>query len=607
MAGRTSRLGRCLSVFTALFITLGASLPTLLVEVPLTLAQDGVTRRVHAPYFNGDDFQWGRSGIFWFGRVGPPGSPGPNYADVRVGYTDEELRVYVNVEDYYIWYDEVASSTSDLTQYDGVAIYLDTAHDGTPSPQSDDYLLLKGLCHWGCDDNYRRAARGTGGGWDFSWNGAWDASTAASWACNPGPNDNACDIDYGWYAVFDIPWSDLGLSGPPSAGSIWGLGATLYDRDDQPPAGAVAPQHWPETLNAETPSTWGELVFGLASYTPQPAAPGGTTTIRRGLEGSVEDAWVGGGGTCSGGHQGDPDQDNHGGDTSLFVANQASISDFPCFSKSYLRFDLAPIPAGKTIISATLSLHHWGNANPSNARPSLVWLFTVDGDWEEYGLTWNNAPLAQKNLTRTWVGVCTLEDPCGFPGVRYDWDATQAVAEAYSMGEPLSVALYSVDWHLDTSKYFNSSEVGDWIAEGRPMLTIVWGEPLSTVRNEVSPIALASGEVATYTLSLLGNGRGLTLTADFPPQVSAPGSIQTVPTDPAATYDPDTRRLTWAGSPGSGQPVTITFPVTVQAAGPRAVAITAVLSDTSGFASSDTATLIVDPRRVWLPLTLRGR
>jgi hypothetical protein len=456
-----------------LLVALGFGIPGNLRDNGSVIAQTEMVRRVHAPSFT----YWSEAGIFWFGRVDPPGSPGQNYADVRVGYTAEELRVYVNIEDYYIWYKEGASPASDLTQYDAVTIYLDTAHDRAATPQADDYRFIRGL---GDGSSYRREARGTGVGWDADWEGMWSAdNTGASWACDPGPNSNECDIDYGWWSVIDIPWSTVGLPSPPSKGTVWGLGVMLYDRDDEPPAGYVAPQYWPEAFNADAPSTWGELAFGLAEYTPPSVPPEGTIVIRRGLDGSVEDAWVGGGGTCCGGHEGDPEHDNYGGHTSLFVGNQYLIADFPCFSKSFLRFSLDDIPLGKAVVSATLTLHHWGNSGGGEwdpAKSSLIWLFTVGGGWEEYSLTWNNAPLARENLTTTWVDVCTPADPCGSPGVAYDWDATQAVAEAYNAGEPLNIALYTADWNFHSSKYFSSSEAGDWNAEARPTLTVIWGD-----------------------------------------------------------------------------------------------------------------------------------
>ena len=47
----------------------------------------------------------------------------------------------------------------------------------------------------------------------------------------------------------------------------------------------------------------------------------------------------------------------------------------------------------------------------------------------------------------------TLELFPGWPGIPYDWDATQAVAEAYEQGIPVNLAIYSSDVGRDTSKY----------------------------------------------------------------------------------------------------------------------------------------------------------
>jgi hypothetical protein len=318
----------------------------------------------------------------------------------------------------------------------------------------------------------------------------------------------------------------------------------------------------------------------------------------------VKDTWVGGGGGCSGGHEGDPEHDNYGTDTSLYVENQSLIADFPCFSKSFLRFHLNDVPPDKVILSAKLTLHHWGNARGDLAQPSLIWLFSVDGDWEEYTLTWNNAPLARENLTRTWVDVLTgLPD---FPGVPYEWDATQAVAEAYAAGEPVNVALYTADTEFHSAKYLTSSDAGDWNAEARPTLTIEWGEPLATVTKHVSPAVPQAGQVVTYTLSLLGDGDSLVLTDDLPAAAGAPGAIQ-VTGGGTADYDPGTHRLSWSGSPGVGVPVQVAFPVTVEVSGPLAVRNTAVLTNSQGTVSSDTALVIVDAWQVWMPLVQRNR
>jgi hypothetical protein len=193
-------------------------------------------------------------------------------------------------------------------------------------------------------------------------------------------------------------------------------------------------------------------------------AADGTVTIRRGLGASVvEDAWVGGGGTCGGGHEGNPDSDNHGSDTSLYVENQELIADFPCFSRSYLRFGLDDIPAGKIIISATLTLHHWGGAS-SSAQPSYIQVFRADDGWEEDTVAWNTGPLAQENLPGTWVQTA-ISAPT-WPYDAYTWDVSKAVGAAYVAGEPVTLALYSADTDFHSSKYLTSSEAGDWNAAG---------------------------------------------------------------------------------------------------------------------------------------------
>ena len=48
--------------------------------------------------------------VFWFGRV----TPTENYADVRVGYTSQELVLNVATFDRRLWYDD-APSPGDLT------------------------------------------------------------------------------------------------------------------------------------------------------------------------------------------------------------------------------------------------------------------------------------------------------------------------------------------------------------------------------------------------------------------------------------------------------------------------------------------------------------
>ena len=360
-------------------------------------------------------------------------------------------------------------------------------------------------------------------------------------------------------------------------------------------------------MDPQQPATWGQLAFGMPAYGPPSALPVETVVVRQGLDGAlVPDADVGGGSVCGEGLDfwSEWGQANYAGETDLNIQNQADVADWPCFSKYYVTFPLDTIPPGKVIISATLTLHKFGHAGaPGQAKPSWIQVLTVAEDWNEATLTWNNAPLAVENVAVTMVDPVPMP---GWPGARFDWDVGQAVAEAYAAGEPLRLALNSADSAQHSGKYFVSSDTGDWNAEGRPTLTVVVGEALASVHKQVRPVAPMANQVVTYSLTLLGNGQALTLTDNLPAQVSAPGPIQ-VWGGPAASYDSETHHLAWSGSPDAGRPVTITFPVTVQAVGPLAVFNTVVLTDADGLVSADTVTMMVDARWVLLPLVFKNR
>lgn len=454
-------------------------------------------RYVHAPYFS-SVINWNTAAIFWFGRADVANRvaaiPGRNYSDVRVAYTPSELQVFVSVIDYYLWFEDTPNANSSPTSYDydGIALYLDASGDRASAPAPDDYVFL---AKWGASGEqnskpYQRQARGNGSSWNTAWNGSWSHIPGAQWSCNPGPNSNACGIDYGWAATFRIPWSTLGLSGAPH-GQTLGMGLQLFDRD-APGGGGLAPvQTWPETLNVTQPNTWGGLVLTPATISIPFARTEGTTTIRRGLPGSsVIDANVGADGACNGGHEGNPDspikpgsnpQITRGEDTSVWVASQSGITDFPCFARTYLRFGLGQIPAGKIIISARLYMTHWsqsGNLNDPNPdnrpKPAFVQLFAVDSGWTETGVTWNNGPLARRNFGGVTITPRNPNEPL-FPGVTYSWDATAAVAEAYLAQTPVDLALYTADTDMHSSRYLHASEAEDFVATARPTLVVTWG------------------------------------------------------------------------------------------------------------------------------------
>lgn len=585
-------------------------LPSPVIAAPPSqaVAQAARPRRVDIPYFSGTVIE-GQSAIFWFGQNETyQHIPGQNYVDVRMAYTSAGLYIRATVIDYYLWYKANAQTSDDLTKYDALAIYVDTGHDRASTPKNDDYYFLVGLHgDWGFETpEYRRQARGNGTGWNTGWNGGWSDYASWQWS-DVGPNDNSGNIDFGWVGGGIIPWSALGLAGPPAEGTVWGLGVLLYDQD-QSASSPVLRENWPETFQADQPSTWGELHFGLANYTPRPAVGRNNTFIRAATpeDNTVEDAWMGGGGWCNSGQNGHTEE-NHGNDQALFIGSEIQPTHFPCYNKSYLRFALNSLPPNKVIISATLTLHHWGGANPATGTWSHVWLSSVTDPWQEMTIHWNNAPLAQENFSLTHIPPKIT--PLVWPGDPYTWDATQAVAEAYAAGQPVNFALYDSATGQDSSKYLTASEVGlgdgtpNWDIAGRPRLDVVWGDPAATVTKKAQPTVAKQGDIITYTLSIVGIGQPLALTDTIPSALSNP--LTQNATLGTLTYNPASRQLTWNGAPAAGQVVTITYGVTAVEHGPVMVKNTAVLALSGNLASSSNVWVCVDCYQVELPLILK--
>jgi hypothetical protein len=446
-----------------------------IVYLPIVLNQKA-TLRVNAPYFNVSDIgasKFAETAIFWFGRV----TPAENYADVRIGYNNTELYVHVAIFDRRLWYDPTPSPV-DMTAWDAVTLYLNRTGDSGGAPSASAYRFDAQLNDW--EDprtSWQTAYQGNGSSW-VSASVPFNTESGIRWedANVGGINNN--QNNRGWFMSYHIPFAGLGLSSPPSTGSLWGLGVVVHDRD----VGSGAPnadKSWPTMLDPNRPSSWGQLHFGLPTYTPPAATPGGTVTVRHNLNGAVvPDGAVGGYTSCGDGldywtQWGDA---NYAGGTDFNIQNQSDIADWPCFSKYYVTFPLSGVPPGKVILSATLMLHQFGNAGSAGqAQSSLIQVFTIGADWNEATLTWNNAPLAVENVGRAWAAP--LATFPGWPGAPRAWDLTRAVAQAHADGKPLRLAMYEADFDYHSGKYFVSSDTGDWNAEGRPTLQIVWGNP----------------------------------------------------------------------------------------------------------------------------------
>lgn len=435
--------------------------------------QPGATRQVNAPYFDGA-LNYAELAVFWFGRI----TPTENYADVRVGYNHDQLVVNVAAFDRRLWYD-VSPSPGDLSAWDAVTMYL-SLDGGTGDALGPNAYRLIGQLTWWEDPRtqWQAAYRHDGAAWAAS---ALSFSTSSGWR---GDVPNNSGDDRGWNLSFGVPFASLGLASQPPEGTTWRMAIVLHDRDDA--AGTpISDKLWPDAMSTEQPATWGLLRFGVPTYTPPAATNVNTTTIRHGLNGAVvQDAAVGGSFICGAGTDywtqwGETTEAFYGPDLDRFnVQNQSDISDWPCFSKVYVTFPLSSVPAGKAIISATLTLHQIGNAGEGwtpGPQPSFIQVLAIDEPWEVATLTWNGAPLAGENITGAWVDPLAAFP--GWPGVARQWDLSRAVARARERGQSdLRLVLYSADEAYHSGRYFSSSEAGDWDLVGRPTLDVAWAD-----------------------------------------------------------------------------------------------------------------------------------
>lgn len=430
--------------------------------------------QVNAPFFSVTDVtrdRFDEMAIFWFGQV----SRTSNYTDVRVGYNNDALYLYLAVFDRQLWYDnDTTPSTADLTAWDAATVLLDTSN-GTQLGAASYRLVAQFRGPSEPDSRYQLSQRATGGSW-----AAADVpfTTIPGWRGDALNND---DEDQGWAMTFRIPFTSLGLAGRPADGTQWRLGVIVHDRDNA--AGTpIADQVWPPSLNPNQPRTWGGLRFSLPVYTPPPVSATQEFRLRHGLNGvTVADAGVGGqdSNMCNADGNfwdrwGNWSQPMDKADIS--VQNQADIADWPCFAKYYLTFPLNSLPAGRTVVSAKLILSQMGNAQPQDAKPSLIQAMVVDEDWNPNALTWNNAPLVRENIGSGWVDV--MFGPPDWNNLpKREIDVTRGVVQAYTNGQPLRLALYSADGAYHSGKYFVTSRTGDWNAQNRPVLVVVLSGP----------------------------------------------------------------------------------------------------------------------------------
>ncbi|MFN2292149.1 MAG: DNRLRE domain-containing protein [Anaerolineae bacterium] len=177
---------------------------------------------------------------------------------------------------------------------------------------------------------------------------------------------------------------------------------------------------------------------------------------------------------------------NFGGAPTL-VVQHTDVGE--TIKNTYLRFDLSPIPAGSTIVSAQLGLYL------TQASASAAYsLARVGSPWQEFSLTWNSSPSAGGNF----------DNPThdGTEGWKY-WNAVQPVADWVS-GAASNYGLVISTGLLDAPSPFASREAGlvtaprlcvEWDEAGTPTDLWVTGlEVTQSIQNLNNTVRLVAGK-----------------------------------------------------------------------------------------------------------------
>jgi hypothetical protein len=427
-------------------------------------------RVVNVPYLNVPDIvntDMEEMAVFWFGQV----SATDNYSDVRIAYSSTNLEIRTATFDQYLWYN-AQSTGANLENYDAVTITLQSDSSPSGAPTSNSWRIVSALRNWEGQANYTTFYQGNGSTWVQK---PVTFTAAPVWRGN-GLNGSAAGR--GWVDDIRIPFSSLGLGSAPASGTVWRIGVRVHDRDTA--SGAMQPDtFWPLNNQVNAPSTWSLMRFGMPTYSPPALNNPQTIQIYQGKDGAqVPDADVGGGTTCSAGMDFFTQfgSANYAGREYVNIQNQSDVSDWPCFSKYYVTFPLDAIPVGKVIRTAKLVMHQFGSAGApgDTVYTSFLQASTVAESWDESALTWNHAPLPLQNLASTRIGVYKVNPPDFNNLPAYQWDVSQAAAEASTNGAPLKLVLYTPAGAQHSGKYFLSSN--SYYAFDRPTLVVEYGD-----------------------------------------------------------------------------------------------------------------------------------
>ncbi|MFN8535135.1 MAG: DNRLRE domain-containing protein [Dehalococcoidia bacterium] len=225
--------------------------------------------------------------------------------------------------------------------------------------------------------------------------------------------------------------------------------------------------------------------------------------------------------------QNPPGGGNFGAEVSLTVGSVNNFDTNP-LTRSLLRFDLASIPPGQLIVSATLTLY----ARVGDAAPLTIGVHPVLTGWTESGVTWFGQPPHQA----TAAAVQTVGAPPGF----VNWNVTQLVRDWYAGTSPnFGVKLVSGSEGSFNSRLLDSKERS---GGNSPCLNVEFAAPTPTRTPTLTTTPLP-GETFSPTPS--------------PTQTGTPTVTRTPTPSPSATPCLASRPQVVLKSPTTGPAVQI--------------------------------------------------
>jgi hypothetical protein len=227
----------------------------------------------------------------------------------------------------------------------------------------------------------------------------------------------------------------------------------------------------------------------VTATTGDPITASSTTIAKAGLRlDPTDDAYV----------RSDSPDNNLGSNTNLEVGRYAGTSE-NTFYNSYLKFNLAGIPSGKTITEARLyafCYHAYGSPQGMNTD-------AVDDDsWDENTITYNNAPTPGAILDTQTVGNGSDAQP-----VVYSWDVTSYIESQYTGDQVASLEMTRAsETPASAYRWFDAKE---WYDNGtHTYLEIIYTAGVPVPRVSVSPSSQdnSPGGSLTYTVNVMNTG-----------------------------------------------------------------------------------------------------